>query len=197
MRVLAALILLAALAPCVRAAVGADLGDQVEHISLDAAECYRVADLNFAKEDLKIYLGSGFLIFAKPIRGSHLGAMFVANAEAGDADVLLLPPTRSERSSLAKFTNSPTLEEHFKVAAFIFTDGTGDQLLTKLQDNPAAKKSPDMGGLIVDHWTSVLANLVASFETRVVYDILSDRPDNGPLLHGRIGRQARQFRCFV
>ena len=36
-----------------------------------------------------------------------------------------------------------------------------------------------MGGLIVERWTSVLANLVASFETRVVYDILSDRRDNG------------------
>jgi hypothetical protein len=178
-RVLAALLLLAAIAPCVLAAGAADLGDQVEHISLDADQCYRVVDLNFAKEDLKIYLVSGYLIFAKPIRGSHLGAMFVTNAEAGDADLLLLPPTRSERFSLAKFTNSPTLEEHFKAAAFIFTDGTGDQLLAQLQGDPSAKKSPDMGGLIVDHWTSVLANLVASFETRVVYDILSDRRDAG------------------
>jgi hypothetical protein len=155
------------------------LGDQVEHISLDANECYRVLDLNFAKEEVKIYLASGYLIFAKPIAGAHLGAIFVASAEGGDADLLLMPPTRSERSSLAKFTNSPTMDEHFKTAAFIFTDGTGDQLLAELQSNPAAKKSPDMGGLIVEHWTSVLANLVASFETRVVYDVLSDRRDSG------------------
>jgi hypothetical protein len=179
-RVLPALILFAAITRCVFAASAADVGDQVEHISLDSDECYRVLDLNFAKEDLKIYLASGYLIFAKPIGGAHLGAIFVTNAEGGDADLLLIPPTRSERSSLAKFTNSPTLEEHFKAAAFIFTDGTGDQLLTQLR-NPAAaaKKSPDMGGLIADHWSSVLANLVASFETRVVYDILSDRRDNG------------------
>ncbi len=180
MRVLAALFLFAAIPRCGFAASAADVGNQVEHISLDANECYRVLDLNFAKEDLKIYLASGYLIFAKPIGGARLGAIFVSSADAGDADLLLLPPTRSERSSLAKFTNSPTLEEHFTAAALIFTDGTGDQLLAQLK-NPAgpAQKSPDMGGLIVERWTSVLANLVASFETRVVYDILSDRRDNG------------------
>jgi len=178
-RVLPTVILLAAIPRCILAASAAEVGDQVEHISLDAAECYRILDLNFAKEDLKIYLASGYLIFAKPIAGAHLGAIFVTSEVAGDADLLLMPPSRSERSSLAKFTGSPTLEEHFKAGAFIFTDGTGDQLFEQLQSNPAAKKSPDMGGLIVERWTSVLANLVTSFETRLVYDILSDRRDNG------------------
>jgi Peptidase family M1 domain len=178
-RVLPALLLLAA-APCLLAARAAGVGDRVEHLALDPDECYRVLDLNFAKEDLKVYLGSGYLIFAKPIDGVRLGAIFVASAEGGDADLLLIPPTRSERSSLAKFTNSPTLEEHFKAAAFIFTDGTGDQLLAQLTNPEApATKSPDMGGLIVERWTTVLGNLVASFETRVVYDILSGQRENG------------------
>jgi hypothetical protein len=178
-RAVPVLLLLAAITRSGLAASAADVGNQVEHISLDAAECYRVLDLDFAKEDIKIYLAAGYLIFAKPIGGAHLGAIFVTSADAGDADLLLMPPTRSERASLAKFTSSPTLDEHFKAAAFIFTDGTGDQLLAQLQKNPAAKKSPDMGGLIVERWTSVLANLVASFETRVVYDLLSDRRDAG------------------
>ncbi len=180
MRVPVALLLVAAIARCaLGASAAARVGDQVEHISLDADECYRVLDLDFAKEDIKIYLSSGYLIFSRPVGSARLGAIFVTSAEAGDADLLLMPPTRSERSSLAKFTNSPTLEEHFKVAAFIFTDGTGDQLLAQLKSNPAAKKSPDMGGLIADRWNSVLANLVASFETRVVFDILSDHQDSG------------------
>ena len=96
--------------------------------ALDANECYRVLDLNFSKEDVKIYLASGYLVFAKPIGGAHLGAIFVTDAEAGDADLVLIPPNRSERASLAKFTGSPTLDEHFKAAAFVFTDGTGDRL---------------------------------------------------------------------
>jgi len=178
-RVLLALTLLAGIVPRVLADTAAQLGDQVEHIALDPDQCYRVLDLNFAKEDIKIYLASGYLIFAKPIGGARLGAIFVASEQAGDADLLLMPPTRSERSSLAKFTSQPTLEEHFKAAVFVFTDGTGDQLLAQLQSNQDAKKNPDMGALVVEHWNSVLANLVASFETRVVYDILSGQRDTG------------------
>src|ERR1700733_9626861 len=89
-RFLPALILIASLRPAF-ALTAADLGDEVQHISLDPAECYRVVDLNFNKEDLKVYLASGYLIFTKPVRGMHLGAVFVANSDGGDADVLLLP----------------------------------------------------------------------------------------------------------
>jgi len=177
-RVLPALILLAA-ARCLLATAASEVGDQIQHTSLDPSECYRVLDLNFSKEDIKVYLASGYLIFAKPIGGAHLGAIFVTDAEAGDADLVLIPPSRSERASLAKFTGSPTLDEHFKAAAFISTDGMGDRLYAELQNNPTAKKSPDMGALIVDNWRSVLANLASSFQTRLVYDILSARPANG------------------
>jgi hypothetical protein len=191
-RFLPALILLASLRPAF-ALTAADLGDEVQHVSLDPTECYRVLDLNFNKEDVKVYLASGYLVFTKPIRGTRLGAVFVANAEGGDADVLLLPPTRSERSSLTTFTNSPNLEEHFKSAAFVFTDGTGDDLLAQLQNNPASRKSPEMGGLIAEGWTSVLRNLISSFETRVVYDVLSAQRDTGIFYMAVSGNQLDNF----
>jgi len=164
------------------ALTGADISDAIQHVALDPDECYRVLDLNFNKEDLKIYLASGYLIFTKPVSlssepGARLGAVFVSSAEGGDADVLLLPPTRSERASLATFTHSPNLEEHFKSAAFVFTDGTGDELLARIKASPEPKKSSEMGGLLAEHWTPVLDNLIGSFETRVVYDVLSRAPD--------------------
>ncbi len=197
LRCLPALILLASLRPAF-ALTAADLGDEIQHLSLDPAECYRVLELNFNKEDVKVYLGSGYLIFTKPVfsesnQGTRLGAVFVASAEGGDADVLLLPPTRSERSSLAAFTNSPNLEEHFKSAAFVFTDGTGDALLAQLQNNPASKKSSEMGGLIAESWNSVLSNLISSFETRVVYDVLSGQRDTGIFYLGISGKQLDNF----
>ncbi len=192
LRFLPALILFASLRPAL-ALTGADLGDQIQNITLDPAECYRVIDLNFNKEDLKVYLASGYLIFTKPVGGMHLGAVFVANAEGGDADVLLLPPTRSERSSLATFTNSPNLEEHFQSAAFIFTDGTGDDLLAQLQHNPDSKKSAEMGGLIAEHWSPVLSNLISSFQTRVVYDVLSAQRDTGLFYLAVSGNQLQNF----
>ena len=191
-RFLPALTLLASLSPAL-AFTAADLGDEIQHVALDPAECYRVLDLNFNKEDLKVYLASGYLVFTKPVRGSHLGAVFVANAEAGDADVVLLPPTRSERASLATFTKSPNLDEHFKSAAFVFTDSTGDDLLVKLQNNPDSRKSLEMGGLIAERWTSVLNNLVSSFETRVVYDVLTGQRDRGIFYMAVSGNQLDNF----
>jgi hypothetical protein len=187
-----ALILLASLRPAV-ALTAANLGDEIQHISLDSSECYRVLDLNFHKEDIKVYLASGYLVFTKPIGGTHLGAVFIASAEGGDADVLLLPPTRSERSSLATFTKSPNLEEHFKSAAFVFTDGTGDDLLAQLQNNPASKKSPEMGGLIAERWTSVLGNLISSFDTRVVFDVLTAQREDGLFYMAVSGNQLDNF----
>src|ERR1700733_2160818 len=86
-RFLPALILIASLRPAF-ALTAADLGDEIQHLSLDPAECYRVLDLNFNKEDVKVYLASGYLIFTKPVfsnqsnsnQGTHLGAVFVASA---------------------------------------------------------------------------------------------------------------------
>ena len=99
--------------------------------------------------------------------------MFAAIAEAGDAEVLMLPPLRSERRALATFTDAPNLDEHISSAAFIFTDGTGDDLLAQIQANPAAKKSPEAGQLMLEQSGPTLHNLFESFETRVVYDLLT------------------------
>lgn len=191
-RFLPALILLASLRPA-PGGVAAEVDDRIQHASLDPSECYRVIDLNFSKEDLKVYLESGYLVFTKPVRGTRFGAIFVADAEGGDADVVLLPPTRSERMSLATFTDSPNLEEHFKSAAFVFTDGTGEGLLAQIQNNGSAKKSPEMGGLIGEKWNSVLANLMSSFETRMVYDALSGERDAGLFYMGIAGEQLGDF----
>ena len=149
----------------------ADLARQVQQVALDPAECYRVIELNLNKEDVKVYFTSGYLIFTKPIDGVRTGAVFIANVEAGDAEVLLMPPVRSERLSLANFTDSPNLNEHFKAAVLLFSDGTAAELLGRIQ--PSAKKSPEMGALIADQWTSVLRNLSDSFETRLVFDLLA------------------------
>ncbi|HEV2690007.1 MAG TPA: M1 family aminopeptidase [Bryobacteraceae bacterium] len=164
----------------IASAVGSPAGDlsrDIQQLALDPGECFRVIELNFNKEDIKVYLTSGYVIFAKPIHGVRTGAVFVANVEAGDAEVLLLPPVRSERLSLANFTDSPNLDEHFKAAVMVFSDGTAEELLERIQST--AKKSPEMGALIADQWTAVLRNLSGSFETRLVYDLLAGSHNPG------------------
>ncbi len=150
----------------------ADLAHQLQEISLDTDECYRVIELNFAKEDLKIYLNSGFLIFTKPVAGVRSGAVFVANEEGGDAELLIMPPVRSERLSLSTFTNSPNLNEHFKTAVLIFSDDTAEQLLSQIHANPSMKKSPEMANLLITPWISVVRNLTDSFIARLVNDLI-------------------------
>lgn len=161
------------------AATAADLGRQLQQISLDPNECYHVIELNFAKEDLKVYLNSGYLIFAKPIAGVRSAAVFVAGEEDGDAEVLLIPPVRSERLSLATFTGSPNLDEHLKATAMIFTDDTADTLLAQIQANPIMKKKPEIAGTLDTPWTSIVRNLTASFQTRIVNDLISGDRKSG------------------
>lgn len=132
--------------------------------------------MKFSRQDLKVYLASGYLIFTKPIAGVRLGAAFATDAEGGDAEVVLLPPSRSERQSLAQFTNSPNLDEHFKFGAFVFTDGSAEELLSEIRSNPSDKKSPEAGELLAARFSDTLRSLCDGFETRLVYDVLSAAP---------------------
>lgn len=174
------------------ATTSTDLARQFQQISLDPEQCYRVIELNFAKEDVKLYLNSGYLVFSKPVAGLRTGAVFVASQEAGDAEVLLMPPVRSERLSLATFAESPNMDEHFKAAVFVFTDNTASELIERLEDS-AAKKIPEYGSIINDSWTPVLRNLTASFETRLVHDLLNGDTKSGLYYMAITGEQLGNF----
>ena len=177
----------------VLAGAAADLARQLQQVSLDPDECYHVRELNFAKEDLKVYLASGYLMFSKPIGGFRHTAVFATAGEAADAEVLLMPPSHSERLSLATFTESPNLEEHFKAAAFIFTDNTAEELLARMHADPPAQKTPELGHVIADQWNSVVQNLSASFETMLVHDLLSSDRKSGFFYMAVSGKQLNNF----
>src|SRR5208283_3535301 len=103
------------------AGTAADFVRALHETQFDRSECYRVRDLTIVKEDLKIYLTDGHLIFGKPVAGHRIAAAFVADVEGGDAEVILLPPNRAERTSVAAYIHSPNLDEHFIEALFLFT----------------------------------------------------------------------------
>jgi len=174
------------------AATAADLSRQLKTASLDPGECYKITEFNFNKEDIKLYLTAGYVIFAKPIAGIRPAAVFVSTTVAGDAEVILMPPVRSERMSLANFTESPNLDEHFKAAVFIFTDGTAENLLSRIHDS-ALKNVPEVGNLLVDQWNGILRNLTGSFETRLVYDMLSGERKSGIFYIAVSGNQLGNF----
>lgn len=154
----------------------ADLGHQVLAASLDPAECYHVRDIRIQQEDATFNLIDGYLIFGKPVNGAPLSAVFTTDVEGGDAEVVLLPPDRAERRTLAAFTGSPNLEERFALAIFFFTDGEARALAERVRADPSAEKSPSYGVLMADKWGLTVTNLMSSFDARIVLDLLTGGP---------------------
>jgi hypothetical protein len=151
----------------------AELGRTVLTAGLDPSACYRVRDLEISQEDAQFYLTDGYLIFGKPVKGAPIAAVFTADVEGGDAEVLLLPPNHSERKSLAGYTGSPNLDEHFTTAVFLFTEAQMRGLADQIRAKGEAKNSLEVGALLADQWSSVVSNLTGSYESRMVLDLLS------------------------
>jgi hypothetical protein len=177
-------IILALATRLLQAGAAADLAHKIAQAGLDPEECYRVRDLTLTKEDLRLYFTEGYMIFGKPVGEAPVSAVFVTSTQGGDGEILALPPNKSERQSLASYTASPNLNEHFKVAVLLFTDQTYRDLLAQIRESPVNKKSPEMGLTLAPEWTSVARNLTASFESRLVLDLLS-------------GPRASQAFCFA
>ncbi len=155
----------------------------VREMELDRAECYRVHDLQINKDDVHVYFTDGYLIFAKPVEGARMAAVFSADVEAGDGEVLVLPPDRSERRSLVMYTGSPNLDEHITQAVLLFGNDTYDDLKRQITANEFDRPQPEMGAMMADEWTTVVRNLASSFEARLLLDLLS--------------RQQGRQNCFV
>src|SRR5580692_6000772 len=154
----------------------AELGKAVLAAGLDRSACYRVRDLEISQEDAHFYLTDGYIIFGKPVNGAPVSAVFSAEVEGGDAEVLMLPPNRSERKSLAGYTGSPNLDEHFTHAVFLFTETKARELAGQMR----GKAELEVGALLADQWSPVVANITGSYESRMVLDLLSGVPaDHG------------------
>lgn len=171
---LGALLLLPLGLPAART-TAADLAAKIRQAGLDAEECYRVRELNFNREELRFFLTDGYLIFGRPVDGRVVSAAFSAHNEGGDAELLLMPPIKSERLSLATFTQSPNLNEHFRLAVMLFTDATAQELARLVRERGFAR-SPETGVLLERQLASSVNNLAASFGMRFLYDLLSGAP---------------------
>ena len=149
-----------------------ELAEQIRKLRLDPEACYLVRDAHFAREDLRFYLTEGVLIFAKPVGGKRLAAIFSADVDGGDAEILLMPPTKGERLSLSAFTSTPNLDEHFKGALFLFTDESGAELMKALEERGEPRKSMERGLLMASKWDDAIANVASSFGVRLVHHLL-------------------------
>ena len=160
------------LLPPASAGTAGDIARAIRENSFDSDECYRVRDLTLAEEDLRLYLTDGHLIFSKPVAGKRIAALFTADTDGGDAEVLLLPPDRAERRSLAGYIDSPNLDEHFETALLLFTGDVYERITAQLAVNSSNRKSPEAAPLLEERWTPVLRNLGGSYQTRLTLDLM-------------------------
>jgi hypothetical protein len=93
--------------------------------SFDAKDVYQVREVSILLEDIHISISDGTMAFVREVNGHITGAMF-----EGVGEVLLVPPNRAERTSLALFTGSAVLEQRFQSAYFRFSD---DKIVNELR----------------------------------------------------------------
>ena len=96
---------------------------QLSSVGLDASRVYHIREATLDRSAIHLTFEDGTIAFTKDVAGRVTGAFF-----EGDGEVLLQPPDRVERASLALFTGSAILEEHFSTAYFRFNDDTFAEL---------------------------------------------------------------------
>lgn len=163
----------------------ATIAQELTHLSVDPQQTFRVRELQLTRGDIKLYLTEGVLAFAQPVEGHILAAVFTTGfSEAGDAEVLLLPPDASERASLASFTKSPNLDEHFHSAVFLFSDATAKDLMSQIGEAPV-RHATDVAAEFAKAADPVLQSAAVGMQTRVVQSLLDRHaPEQGFFLAG-------------
>jgi len=165
--------------------------------SLDPDACFRVREFAYRRNEVRLFLTEGVLIFRKPVNGIRTGAVFLASEATEDAEIMMIPPNRMERRSLASFTGSPNLNEHIQAAVFLFSDGTGEKWMEELSRSETAQRSPERGVLVAERWNEVVRNLSESLETRLLEDLSNGiGPHRGCFFAAVSGKQLGNFDVF-
>jgi len=187
-----------AFAAAAAAQSASDLALRIREAGLDPEACYRVREVHFSRgDDVRFYFTEGFLIFGKPVGGRRISAVFSSATDGGDAELLVMPPTRGERVSLASFTESPNLNEHFSDGLFLFTDDSAETLLAAIERAGEVRKAPERGVLLASEWHTVLANITRSFSVRLVQHLAGDWPRDRGFFYGALrGRKLGNFDVF-
>ena len=156
----------------------AAIGAELHRLKLDPDACYRVRDIPLDRPDIRFFFTDGWLIFARPVAGHRIAALYSARETTDDAELLVRPSNRSERASLAKAAGAPNLNEHFRAAVFVFTDGGGEELISEIEHS-GAKNSEERGLLYASEAGESVRNLASSLEVRVVNDLLTGAASRG------------------
>jgi peptidase M1-like protein len=171
------------------AQTGSDVANELRQIKLDPQQTCRVRDLEIVRGDIKVYLSEGTVSFFGSVNHRLIAALFtIEGTEGGDAEVILLPPSASERASLASFIKTPNLDEHFGTALLFFTDNTAQEILDQIRRSPP-RPDPEVAAEISDRINPIARNIAEQLEVPLVEALLDNhRPETG-ILHLAVAGQ--------
>jgi hypothetical protein len=166
-----------AAAPAATPGPGISLYRELLNPAFDLKDVHKVRDVSILREDLHISISDGTMALMRDVDGHVTGAVF-----DGEGEVLLVPPNRAERTSLALFTGSAVLEQRFQSALFRFFD---DKLAEELR---AGFRGPaDDAQAFIARWQEP-ARLLAQGEALPLLQALTSAPEAGSeFLHLRVG----------
>jgi Peptidase family M1 domain len=101
---------------------------QLRRVGLNPAHAYKIRGATLDRPGLHLTFEDGLIAFTQDVQARITGALF-----DGDGEVLLTPPSREERASMALGTGMAILEERFSSAYLRFNDDTFADLQPSLR----------------------------------------------------------------
>ncbi len=141
---------------------------RLRSVGLDPSRVYRIRDVTLDRALFHMTLDDGTIAFTEDVDGHVSGAFF-----EGDGEVLLTPPDRTERASMALFTGGTILEESFATAYLRFNDQTFSEL------QPYLRPTQDAGDF-VSKWNDTARNLAEADALRLLSTFSRDLPTPNP-----------------
>jgi hypothetical protein len=157
----------------------AELYREIVNPVLDAADVHGIREVSFDREDLHISLSDGTVALMHAIDGHVTGALF-----EGVGDVLMIPPTRAERTSLALFTGAAVLEQRFSTAYFRFID---DRLPDELRAGFRPAENPQD---FILRWSQPVRDLGRADGLPILQAMTNAGSSGCQFLHVRVGGTA-------
>ena len=165
-----------------------DLFLRLGSVGLDAARVFHIRDAHIDRSGFYLTLEDGTIGFTEDVLGHVTGALF-----EGEGEVLVVPPDRAERSSLALFTTSAVLEEKITFGYFRFNDETFKQLQSYLASTGDAdaflsKWGSQASVLAETDSLRLLASFAGLLPSSAPSSVSSAVPTQAPdrFLHGRL-----------
>jgi hypothetical protein len=156
--------------------------------AFDPKDVYQVREVSILREDLHISISDGTIAIMRGVDGHVTGAVF-----EGVGEVLLVPPNRAERTSLALFTGSAVLEQRFQSAYFRFAD---DALVEELRSGFRSPLQMDEAQEFISRWQEPARQLARADALPILQGLTASKDPAAPnasvsqFLHLRIGGTA-------